>query len=79
MFVIVLNSDEVLPPHLVLQKLELQPTLQESTVHYQSHHNQRNILTEPISHIDWGGVQGQVYKVNFVELLMSILGLVLDY
>ena len=48
MFVIVLNSDEVLPPQLVLQKLELQPALHESTVHYQSHHNQLHILVGSI-------------------------------
>ena len=34
---------------------------------------------EPITHINWDGVQGQYYKVNVVDLLMSTLGLVLDY
>jgi hypothetical protein len=39
----------------------------------------KNPGRETIPHIDWDGVQGQYCKVNVVDLLMSILGLVLDY
>ena len=39
----------------------------------------KNPGREPIPHIDWDGVQGQYYKVNVVNLLMSTFGLVLDY
>jgi hypothetical protein len=35
-------------------------------------------VAEPISHIDWDGVQGQQYKVYVFAILMSTLELVLD-
>jgi hypothetical protein len=32
-----------------------------------------------LSHIDWGGIQRQIYNVNVTDSLTNTLGLVLDY